>query len=80
MQSTGPINLMTESLDSCMITNSLTSGKRSDYLSWDDYFMAVACLSAQRSKDPVTQVGAVIVNSERKIVGIGYNGMPTGIQ
>jgi tRNA(Arg) A34 adenosine deaminase TadA len=39
------------------------SGKRSGYLSWDDYFMAVALLSAQRSKDPNTQVGACIVNA-----------------
>ena len=40
--------------------------------------MAVALLAAQRSKDPITQVGACIVNPERKIVGIGYNGMPNG--
>jgi hypothetical protein len=33
--------------------------KRTDYISWDDYFMAVACLSAQRSKDPSTQVGII---------------------
>ncbi|KAK7475301.1 hypothetical protein BaRGS_00033448 [Batillaria attramentaria] len=52
--------------------------KRDDYLSWDEYFMAVAFLSAQRSKDPRTQVGACIVNCENKIVGIGYNGMPVG--
>ncbi|ESO93851.1 hypothetical protein LOTGIDRAFT_209389 [Lottia gigantea] len=52
--------------------------KREDYLEWPDYFMAVAFLSAQRSKDPRTQVGACIVNSEKKIVGIGYNGMPNG--
>ncbi|KAL8598709.1 hypothetical protein ACOMHN_033273 [Nucella lapillus] len=52
--------------------------KRTDYLSWDEYFMAVAFLSAQRSKDPRTQVGACIVNGENKIVGIGYNGMPIG--
>jgi len=52
--------------------------KRSDYLSWDDYFMAVAFLSAQRSKDPNTQVGCCIVNKEKKIVGIGYNGLPWG--
>ncbi|KAF4043379.1 Cytidine and deoxycytidylate deaminase zinc-binding region [Phytophthora infestans] len=52
--------------------------KRSDYLSWDDYFMSVAFLSAMRSKDPSTQVGACIVNPERKIVGIGYNGFPNG--
>eukprot|EP00794_Sanderia_malayensis_P007377 gene7377-8197_t len=54
------------------------SVKRSDYLSWPDYFMAIAFLSAQRSKDPSTQVGACIVNDEKKIVGIGYNGMPLG--
>ena len=52
--------------------------KRQDYLEWSDYFMAVAFLSAQRSKDPSSQVGACIVSPERKIVGIGYNGMPNG--
>ena len=55
------------------------SGKRTDYISWDEYFMGVAVLSAKRSKDPSTQVGACIVNSEKKIVGIGYNGFPVGI-
>jgi dCMP deaminase len=55
-----------------------SSGKRPDYLSWDDYFMAVALLSAQRSKDPNTQVGACIVNGQKRIVGVGYNGFPTG--
>jgi len=52
--------------------------KRRDYLSWDEYFMGVALLSAQRSKDPNTQVGACIVNPQNKIVGVGYNGFPTG--
>uniref|UniRef100_H0WAX7 dCMP deaminase n=1 Tax=Cavia porcellus TaxID=10141 RepID=H0WAX7_CAVPO len=52
--------------------------KRDDYLEWPEYFMAVAFLSAQRSKDPNSQVGACIVNAENKIVGIGYNGMPNG--
>jgi len=50
--------------------------KREGYLQWEEYFMAVAFLSAQRSKDPSSQVGACIVNPEHKIVGIGYNGMP----
>ncbi|KAK3577199.1 hypothetical protein CHS0354_030470 [Potamilus streckersoni] len=54
------------------------SQKRKDYLEWPDYFMSIAFLSAQRSKDPRTQVGACIVNEENKIVGIGYNGMPSG--
>ncbi len=47
-------------------------------LDWDTYFMAMAHLSAKRSKDPSTQVGAVIVNSKNRIVGIGYNGFPKG--
>lgn len=53
--------------------------KRNDYLSWDEYFMGIAILSSQRSKDPNTQVGACIVNPDKKIVGVGYNGLPTGL-
>lgn len=52
--------------------------KRQDYLSWDEYFMGIAQLSAQRSKDSNTQVGACIVSDENKILSVGYNGMPTG--
>lgn len=52
--------------------------KRQEYISWDEYFMGVALLSACRSKDPNTQVGACIVNDKNKIVGAGYNGLPTG--
>jgi dCMP deaminase len=52
--------------------------KRKDYISWDEYFMGVALLSACRSKDPGTQVGACIVNEKNKIVGAGYNGLPIG--
>jgi dCMP deaminase len=53
--------------------------KRENYLKWDEYFMGVAELSAQRSKDPNTQVGACIVNPENNhIVSIGYNGLPKG--
>ena len=51
---------------------------RRDYLSWDEYFMGVALLSAQRSKDENTQVGACIVNDDNKILSVGYNGMPIG--
>lgn len=50
--------------------------KRPDYLSWDEYFMGIAALSAMRSKDPSTQVGACIVDSANKILSMGYNGMP----
>ncbi len=54
------------------------SGKRTGYLSWDEYFMAVALLSGQRSKDPNTQVGACVANARNRIVGVGYNGFPQG--
>lgn len=52
--------------------------KRTDYITWDEYFMGVALLSGRRSKDPSTQVGACIVNNQNKIVGAGYNGLPAG--
>eukprot|EP00249_Psilotum_nudum_P008801 c21514_g1_i2 orf=574-1476(-) len=52
--------------------------KRKSYLSWDDYFMAIAFLSAERSKDPNRQVGACLVSQDRVILGIGYNGFPRG--
>lgn len=52
--------------------------KREDFLTWDEYFMGIALLSAKRSKDPSTQVGACIVNNQKKIVGLGYNGFPIG--
>ncbi len=52
--------------------------KREDYISWDEYFMGISLLSAKRSKDPNTQVGACIVNEDNKIVGVGYNGFPRG--
>lgn len=52
--------------------------KRTDYISWDEYFMGIALLSAQRSKDESSQVGACIVSRENKILSMGYNGMPTG--
>ncbi len=50
--------------------------KRQDYLSWDEYFMGIAELSAMRSKDPSTQVGACIISADNKILSVGYNGMP----
>lgn len=52
--------------------------KRTDVLSWDAYFMAVALLSGQRSKDPDTRVGACVADADNKIVGVGYNGFPWG--
>lgn len=52
--------------------------QRKDYLNWDQYFMGVAKLSAMRSKDPNTQVGACIVGNDNRILSIGYNGTPNG--
>lgn len=50
--------------------------KRTDYLSWDEFFIGVAKLAAGRSKDPSTQVGACIVSADNRILSIGYNGTP----
>ena len=52
--------------------------KRTDYLSWDEYFMGVAMMSGMRSKDPNSQVGACIVSEDNKILSMGYNGFPKG--
>ncbi len=52
---------------------------RKSNISWDEYFMGIASLSALRSKDPNTQVGACIVDDDMKVVSIGYNGMPKGL-
>lgn len=54
------------------------SGKRLNYISWDEYFMGVAHLSGMRSKDPNTQVGACIVGGDNRILSMGYNGFPNG--
>eukprot|EP00092_Neocalanus_flemingeri_P015415 GFUD01016683.1.p1 GENE.GFUD01016683.1~~GFUD01016683.1.p1 ORF type:complete len:198 (-),score=68.65 GFUD01016683.1:139-732(-) len=72
---------MTDKLTSELATMDISrdqNQKREEYLEWNEYFMAVSFLSAMRSKDPATQVGACIVNQDKRIVGIGYNGMPRG--
>ena len=48
--------------------------------SWDQYFLAIAHLVSIRSHDEQTQVGCVIVNGDNHIVGVGYNGFPSGIE
>ena len=53
---------------------------RENYIDWDSYFMGIALLSSMRSKDPNTQVGACIVNEDKRIVGVGYNGLPKGCE
>ncbi|MCD8149610.1 MAG: dCMP deaminase family protein [Clostridiales bacterium] len=54
------------------------SGKRENYITWDEYFMAVAKLAGMRSKDPNSQVGSCIVSEDNKILSMGYNGFPRG--
>ena len=53
------------------------AGKNKNYISWDEYFMAMAFLSSLRSKDPSNQVGACIVKDNR-ILACGYNGATAG--
>ena len=53
--------------------------KRENYISWDEYFMGVAMLSAERSKDPNTDVGDCIVSDDNRILSMGYNGAPRGL-
>ena len=53
--------------------------KRENTLTWDEYFMGLAHLSALRSKDPNTQVGAAIIDENHRVVSVGYNGFPTGV-
>ena len=52
--------------------------KKNKHITWDQYFMAVAKISAFRSKDPNTKVGCCIVNPNNRIVSLGYNGFPHG--
>ncbi|MGN1300987.1 MAG: deoxycytidylate deaminase [Clostridia bacterium] len=52
--------------------------KREKYINWDEYFMGIAMLSGERSKDPSSQVGACIVSQDNKILSMGYNGFPIG--
>ena len=59
--------------------NKNVTGKRENYISWDEYFMGVAMLSAERSKDPNTDVGACIVSQDNRILSMGYNGAPRGL-
>lgn len=54
------------------------SEKRCGYITWDEYFMGVALLAAERSKDPSTQVGACIIDNNNRIISTGYNGFPKG--
>lgn len=52
---------------------------RTNYISWDECFMRMAHVIAERSKDPSTQAGAVIADQNNIVVGLGYNGFPRGV-
>lgn len=55
------------------------SEKRSDVISWDEFFMRVALSASMRSKDPNTQVGACIADTNHRILSVGYNGTPSAL-
>ena len=52
--------------------------QRKNYFGWDETFMQMCKVIAQRSKDPGTQTGACIVNDKNIIISFGYNGFPRG--
>jgi dCMP deaminase len=56
----------------------MDTGMRKDYFNWDETFMQMCKVIANRSKDPNTQNGACIVNKDNIIIGLGYNGFPRG--
>ena len=47
-------------------------------MNWDDFFIYMAKSVAQKSKDPSTKCGVVIVGEDNTVLGIGYNGFPRG--
>ncbi len=49
-------------------------------LTWNEYFLNLAREASTRSKDPSTQVGAVIVGDKNQIISVGYNGFPRKIK
>ena len=55
------------------------SEKRADVISWDEFFMRVAVAASMRSKDPNTQVGACIADTNHRILSVGYNGTPSAL-
>ena len=45
---------------------------------WDEYFMSLAEAAATKSKDPSTKNGCVIVDKNKRVVSLGYNGLVQG--
>jgi dCMP deaminase len=48
--------------------------------SWDTWFMGLAAVIAARSEDPHQKVGCIAIRSDNSVVGMGYNGVPSGIE
>ncbi|CAD6208200.1 GSCOCG00010452001-RA-CDS [Cotesia congregata] len=69
---------MTDNKEVMNIKDQKEIKKRDDVIGWDDLFMGIAFMAGTRSKDPCTQVGACIVDQHKRIVSVGYNGMPEG--
>lgn len=72
-------NFNKEFEDETLLRKRYYSKQRKEVLSWEEYFMALARLTSLRSKDPSTQVGACIVDRDNRILSVGYNGSPLGI-
>ena len=45
---------------------------------WDEYFMGIAEAVAAKSKDPSSKMGCVVVDKNKRVVSLGYNGMIQG--
>jgi dCMP deaminase len=48
-------------------------------ISWEDYALKIAEVTALRSEDPYMKVGACVLNKDNRIIGVGYNGLAPGI-
>ena len=48
-------------------------------MTWDEYHLTQAWLAAQKSKDPSTKVGAVLVDAQQRVISTGYNGFPQNV-
>lgn len=69
-----------ETINKWKVQHKIYELQRRDAIDWDTCFMSIARLIAMRSKDPHRQVGACIVGKDYKILSLGYNGAPVGIE
>lgn len=45
---------------------------------WDEYFIKIVEVVAEKSKDPSSKMGCVIVDENKRVVSLGYNGLVQG--